>query len=122
MDALEFVYWLQGAMELGQMDVMDADQVKMVKAHLALVLTNVTGCEEASGEPGEGPDQVLLRPNGSPAAKAVDELTQKRIKELLKVIPSEFTDADAKRVGRLLNTPGHFGSNGHCCIHNRRIC
>ncbi|MND47891.1 hypothetical protein D3C80_387970 [compost metagenome] len=37
-----FVYWLQGAFELGQLDTLNEQQVKIVKDHIALVLKKVT--------------------------------------------------------------------------------
>lgn len=42
MTAIEFAYWLNGALELGGMKTMSAEQVQIVKDHLALVLTKIT--------------------------------------------------------------------------------
>lgn len=42
MTAIEFVYWLNGALELGGMKTMDTKQVQIVKDHIALVLTKIT--------------------------------------------------------------------------------
>lgn len=39
----DFVYWLQGQFELNpQQETLSAEQIKVVKAHIDLVLTNVT--------------------------------------------------------------------------------
>lgn len=42
MTSNEFVYWLQGMMEIGQPKKLDAEQTQIIKAHLALVLNKVT--------------------------------------------------------------------------------
>lgn len=42
MTPTEFAYWLQGLFELGRPTSLDARQTEMIKAHLALVFTNVT--------------------------------------------------------------------------------
>ena len=38
----DFVYWLQGFLEVSQASTMNEQQVQIVKDHLALVLTKVT--------------------------------------------------------------------------------
>ena len=38
----EFIYWLQGSLELGNIKTMDEKQVQVLKDHLALVMTKVT--------------------------------------------------------------------------------
>lgn len=42
MEALQFVYWLQGALELGQQKALSEAQVKIVQDHINLVLRKVT--------------------------------------------------------------------------------
>ncbi len=48
MDATQFIYWLQGAIELGKMTKMDEEQVKILNNHIALVMTKVTVTYPAS--------------------------------------------------------------------------
>lgn len=119
MDAVEFVYWLQGALELGKLETLDKAQLDMVKAHLALVLTNVTDCgvrESAPSLAGDGP-AVDVQAEGDEPAKAEElELTKARIRELL-----ERSDArSTQRIHSLLTTPGRFDRG--CCLTHRRIC
>lgn len=38
----QFVYWLQGYLELAESQQLTSRQVKVIKEHLALVLKNVT--------------------------------------------------------------------------------
>lgn len=42
MTAQEFVYWLQGHLELTNVDTLDARQVQIIKDHISLVLHKVT--------------------------------------------------------------------------------
>jgi hypothetical protein len=42
MEAIQFCYWLQGALELGQQKALTEEQVKIVQDHLNLVLKKVT--------------------------------------------------------------------------------
>ena len=42
MTAQEFVYWLQGSMELGNQITFDQNQVQIIKDHLSLVLKKET--------------------------------------------------------------------------------
>lgn len=42
MEAIQFVYWLQGALELGQRKELSEAQVKIIQDHLNLVLNKVT--------------------------------------------------------------------------------
>ena len=42
MEAIQFAYWLQGALELGQQKAMSEQQVKIIQDHLNLVLNKVT--------------------------------------------------------------------------------
>lgn len=42
MDAQSFVYWLQGAFEVGGLTTLNPTQVQVVKDHLALVLKKET--------------------------------------------------------------------------------
>lgn len=42
MEALSFVYWLQGALELGQQKALSEEQVKIIQDHLNLVLQKKT--------------------------------------------------------------------------------
>ena len=46
MTALNFVYWLQGMLELSKAQSLDASQVKMIKDHIKLVLNKVTPEED----------------------------------------------------------------------------
>lgn len=39
----EFCYWLQGFMEMADPKGLSEQQIQMIKQHLALVFTNVTG-------------------------------------------------------------------------------
>jgi hypothetical protein len=41
-EAIQFVYWLQGALELGQQKALSEEQVKIVQDHLNLVLQKQT--------------------------------------------------------------------------------
>lgn len=50
----DFIYWLNGYLELSPNRTLSAAQLKVVKDHLALVLTNVTN----QGEPGAAFDPV----------------------------------------------------------------
>jgi hypothetical protein len=42
MDALQFVYWLNGFMELSQPGSIKKDQIETIRDHIKLVLTKVT--------------------------------------------------------------------------------
>ena len=42
MEAIHFAYWMQGALELGQLKELNEAQVKIVQDHLNLVLKKVT--------------------------------------------------------------------------------
>lgn len=42
MEALQFVYWLQGALELGQQKALSETQVKIIQDHINLVLRKTT--------------------------------------------------------------------------------
>lgn len=42
MNAENFTYWLQGALELGQLRELNVEQVKIVQDHLGLVIKKVT--------------------------------------------------------------------------------
>lgn len=42
MEAIQFAYWMQGALELGQLKELNAQQVVIVQDHLNLVLRKVT--------------------------------------------------------------------------------
>jgi hypothetical protein len=39
----EFVYWLQGFLEIGDPKAITEDQIKIIKDHMALALVQVTG-------------------------------------------------------------------------------
>lgn len=39
----QFVYWLSGALELGNLKELNAEQVVILKQHLALVMQNESG-------------------------------------------------------------------------------
>ncbi len=43
MNPQEFAYWLQGYFEISGSEELSKEQVEVVKKHLALVLTKVTG-------------------------------------------------------------------------------
>lgn len=40
-----FCYWLQGILELGNINKLNESQTKMIKDHLALVFSNKTGMQ-----------------------------------------------------------------------------
>lgn len=67
MTAHDFVYWLQGSIELGQLKELNEAQVKIVQDHLNLVLNKVTpqynipSMPKLSVTPGTG-----IRPFDSP--------------------------------------------------------
>lgn len=42
MNAENFTYWMQGALELGQLRELNVEQVKIVQDHLNLVIKKVT--------------------------------------------------------------------------------
>ena len=42
MNAENFAYWINGALELGQLKELNAEQVKIVQDHLGLVIKKVT--------------------------------------------------------------------------------
>lgn len=42
MDSVQFTYWLQGALELGQVRSFNEDQVRIIQDHLDLVFDKVT--------------------------------------------------------------------------------
>ncbi len=42
MEAINFVYWLQGYLELSQDVSLNDEQIKIIQEHIALVLTKVT--------------------------------------------------------------------------------
>lgn len=42
MEPIHFAYWMQGALELGQLKELNTEQVKIVQDHLNLVLRKVT--------------------------------------------------------------------------------
>ena len=42
MDATNFTYWLQGAIELGRITEFDSHQVQVIQDHLGLVIKKVT--------------------------------------------------------------------------------
>ena len=69
MTARDFAYWLQGFFEISDTDDVKPEQVRMIKAHLALVLTKVTPTmEELKGEP------KVDSPPWQPARKVIDPM------------------------------------------------
>ncbi len=42
MSAQEFVYWLQGFLEIAKPETISAEQVQEIKNHIKLVLTKIT--------------------------------------------------------------------------------
>ena len=50
MQPLNFVYWLQGFMELQNPYYLDEGQIKIIRDHINLVLTNVTEDVESHNE------------------------------------------------------------------------
>lgn len=42
MDSVQFTYWLQGALELGQVQSFNEDQARIIQDHLDLVFDKVT--------------------------------------------------------------------------------
>ena len=43
-----FVYWLQGYLELSKEKTLDADQIKVIEDHIKMVLTKVTPAQSLS--------------------------------------------------------------------------
>lgn len=39
----DFIYWLQGFLEVAQPESLNKEQIKIINEHIALVLTKVTG-------------------------------------------------------------------------------
>ena len=63
----QFVYWLQGLMELGNPKVLTEEQTAMVKRHLATVFVNVTASPPATGK-----KEVLLEDDAR--QKVIDDI------------------------------------------------
>lgn len=42
MNPTEFIYWLQGALEICNVETLTKEQVQVIKDHIKLVLTKVT--------------------------------------------------------------------------------
>jgi len=59
MTAENFVYWLQGYVELANPESIGVEQLNTIKEHLALVLTKTTGTSPLYG------NVNYLRPSGS---------------------------------------------------------
>lgn len=60
MNAEQFCYWLQGAIELGRVSKMDEIQVLIVQDHLDLVFKKVTPQRQTSVTPPPVPPPVQL--------------------------------------------------------------
>ena len=54
----EFVYWLQGYLEVSQSKTIDATGTDQIRKHLALVLTNVTDDKTETKKP--KPERISL--------------------------------------------------------------
>ena len=54
----DFCYWLQGHLEIGEVNELDAAQIAMIKKHLALVFINVTGTTAPQTSVGRLTDQL----------------------------------------------------------------
>lgn len=80
-----FCYWLQGLFEVGKPKALNAEQVEMIKEHLALVFVNVTKQREE-------------------AKKRIDETraqhdeTQSRVREVLDALQKKSADPRRARV------------------------
>jgi len=73
MTARDFAYWLQGFFEISDTDDVKPEQIRMIKAHLALVLTKVTPTmEELKKGPAENkpvpwkPERKVFDPSPYP--------------------------------------------------------
>jgi len=54
MQTRDFCFWLQGLLEVGKIETLDAEQVRSIKEHLGLVFQHdptITGVEHAENEP-----------------------------------------------------------------------
>lgn len=74
MEAISFVYWLQGALELGQQKAMSEEQVKIIQDHLNLVLQKATPAYNKPPMPNLGfrPGQIGIQaPSPFPIHDAV---------------------------------------------------
>lgn len=70
MTSRNFTYWLQGFFELTDSDKLTEEQVRMIKEHLSLVFTKVTGQSGISSE------ELLLErdsPSGSTCGTSATE-------------------------------------------------
>lgn len=54
----QFVYWLQGWLELSESPTLSETQVQVVKDHIAKVLTNVPAQAERRYHPGPGGQRI----------------------------------------------------------------
>ena len=52
MNAENFAYWMNGAIELGRQKSFDNDQVKIIQDHLGLVIKKVTPMYQLTQGPG----------------------------------------------------------------------
>lgn len=60
----QFIYWLQGFLEVSQARTIDATGVDQIRKHLALVLTNVTAQDEVKPMPSpEKPSLPRIKPD-----------------------------------------------------------
>ena len=66
MTAEQFVYWLQGYMELSDSKLMSSRQVEVVKDHLALVFNKVTPDRQLLNEASTIQDPLVWKSNPLP--------------------------------------------------------
>lgn len=75
MDALNFVYWLQGIFEIGEVTELTPKQVEIIKQHIALVLHHVEHPISGTRRLGGGlVERVAMEPapeEGAPSAHHV---------------------------------------------------
>jgi len=62
MDAIQFVYWLQGFLEMSDVDKLNTKQTQILKDHIALVLKKVTPIYEKSTYPDTPKMPYIPRP------------------------------------------------------------
>lgn len=79
MDALNFVYWLQGIFEIGGATELNPQQVEIIKRHIALVLYHVELPTPGTRRLG-CPDEVIEPPPGDEQSPAIP--FQARLQEI----------------------------------------
>lgn len=76
-----FCYWLNGWLELGNPDSLNKQQIDIIKQHMALVLTNVTGAAPEETSPCADPDIYCVEQEPPSSLRPLSE------EEMSKVTP-----------------------------------